>query len=216
MDKEYSTINIHSEINKKIKTFNKTRMNRIKMSIRLKDYSEKWKSVFFVLNIEAVIFVLLSLGGNGISEKFSTPLFSVLSGVFSIYVILIQYYINELNYNERALKVHYHQLDIEDLVLRLKDLLTKCNSKENTLEEKILIEDFNIIMHEYQTILKNNENHDPVDNSKRLYEKKISSTRKKPNKVRDFTVDKIVLVVNIHILWFFPVLATFLLLTIYK
>lgn len=219
MDKEYSKINIYSEIEKKINTFNKTRNNRIKMSSRLKEYSGKWKSVFFVLNIEAIVFVLLSLGGKGITEKFGEPLFSLLSGIFSIYVILIQYYINELNYNERALKIHYHQLDIEDLTLRLKELLTKNNSNENRPEERKLIEDFKIIMHEYQTIIKNNENHDPVDNLTRLQEQEEKEKQEKQKlqkgkfkKVRDITVDNIILLTNIHILWIAPVLIIVLLL----
>ncbi|WP_103107537.1 SLATT domain-containing protein [Brevibacillus reuszeri] len=207
MEKIYTDIDIYSEIDKKIKTLNKTRNNRIQMSIRLKSYGEKWKSIFFALNIEAVIFVVLSLGGKDINPKFDGTMFSVLSGVFSIYVILIQYYINELNYNERALRVHYHHLDIEDLILRLKELLILKNSQENTPDEKKMLNHFNTIMHEYQTVLKNNENHDPVDNAKSVY----GIDKDKLIKVRDFTVDNIILNINIHLIWVVPLLSIILL-----
>lgn len=210
MSVDYKDINILKEIEKKIKTLNKTRNTRIKMSLRLKDYSEKWKSILFAMNIEAVIFVLLSLGGQEINPIFIDTTFTVLAGIFSIYVILIQYYINGLNYNERALKVHYHQLDIEDLILRLKDLITKSNSDENSLKEKEYIDKFNTIMFEYQTILKNNENHHPID-----YERNIRETLDDNNnlkKVYDFTMDNIVLNINFILITLLPILiiVTFL------
>ncbi|HDR8244971.1 hypothetical protein COJ27_08925 [Bacillus cereus] len=216
MKKSYREITILSEIEKKINTLNKTRNNRIEMSIRLKGYSDKWKFIFFFLNIEAVIFVLLSLGGEEIHPLFGKSIFSLMSGVFSIYVILVQYYINELNYNERALKVHYHQLDLEDLILKLKGLILNHNVKGNTNDEQALIDSFNIIMFEYQSTLKNNENHDPVDNEKskfnqiniKLQEKKVKDLEGKDEsedlndapqneldlkEVKDFTVDNIIL-----------------------
>lgn len=227
MGKTYKDITILSEIEKKINTLNITRNNRIAMSLRLKKYSERWKLVFFGMNIEAVIFVLLSISGNEIHFKFDGPIFGVLSGIFSVYVILIQYYINELNYNERALKVHYHQLDIEDLVLRLKGLIIGNNNESNKLEEKYLIDYFNTIMFEYQVILKNNENHDPVDNKKNIYENLISQSKKEvnqrqqtveakekdiptkrtkfPNSFQDFTIDNFVLIFNIILILIAPI-----------
>lgn len=180
------------------------------MSTRLKNYSSNWKLVFFGLNIEAVTFIILSLGGEKVSAKFDGTLFSVLVGVFSIYVILLQYYINELNYNERALKIHYHQLDIEDLIIRLKELIVCRNSKENKKNEFKMIEDYMVILHEYQTILKNNENHDPVDHLKSIKE---SLGVKDSHQVSDFTIDNIILNINIHLLWIVPVIFTMLLLT---
>lgn len=207
---DYKEINIISEIEKKIKTLNKTRNTRIKMSLRLKDYSEKWKSILFVMNIEAVIFVLLSLGGQEINPIYKAATFTILAGIFSIYVILIQYYINELNYNERALKVHYHQLDIEDLILRLKDLITKNNSDENSLTQKDYIDEFNTVMFEYQTILKNNENHHPIDYERSMRERLDNNDKVK--KVHDFTVDNIVLNINIALIILLPILTTVILL----
>ncbi|WP_427036608.1 SLATT domain-containing protein [Cytobacillus pseudoceanisediminis] len=219
MSREYKNIEIISEIEHKIKTLNTIRNARIKMSQRLKSYSDRWKLVFFVLNIEAVIFVLLSLGGKEISPIFINTIFSVISGLFSIYVILIQYYINELNYNERALKVHYHQLDIEDLILRLKDLFLKNNSRENKLDERNLIREFNTIMYEYQTILKNNENHDPIDfvrsKKSKEEEKKIDlgrskKSKKKEKKIKDFTIDNVILNINQLLIFLIPILFAIL------
>ncbi|MGE6402246.1 SLATT domain-containing protein [Bacillus cereus] len=238
MRKSYREITILSEIEKKINTLNKTRNNRIEMSIRLKGYSDKWKLVFFFLNIEAVIFVLLSLGGKEIHPLFGESIFSLMSGVFSIYVILVQYYINELNYNERALKVHYHQLDIEDLILKLKGLILNHNIKGNTNDEQALIKSFNIIMFEYQSTLKNNENHDPVDNEKsefnriniKLQEKKVKDLEGNsesedlngalPNgsdlkEVKDFTVDNIILNLNKFFV-FIPIVLVVILLIFVK
>ncbi|MFD2922169.1 SLATT domain-containing protein [Halobacillus naozhouensis] len=163
MKKDYKNIDIVGEVNHKIKTLDITRYNRIYMSQRLSKYSEEWKFVFFLLNIEAIIFVTLSLTG-----VFDGVAFNASSGIFSIYVILAQYYINGLNYNERSLKMHYHQLDIEDLILRLKNLLLKYNSDVEKYELDDMQKDYELIMNQYQTILKNNENHDPVDNQKRL------------------------------------------------
>ncbi|WP_339299304.1 SLATT domain-containing protein [Paenibacillus sp. FSL R5-0623] len=197
--KKYAKINIYSEIEKKINTLNKTRINRIKMSSRLKEYSSKWKSIFFIFNIEAIVFVLLSISGKNISERFNDPLFGLISGVFSLYVILIQYYINELNYNERALKIHYHQLDIEDLTLRLKELLTKYNSQQIKLEEREIINEYKTIMHEYQTVLKNNENHDAIDNLIRISEELNLQV-----KVKDHSIDNLILVSNKFLLLFTP------------
>lgn len=177
------------------------------MSTRLNTYSEKWKLIFFFLNIEAVIFVVLSLVGEEISQNFGNVIFNVLSGMFSIYVILIQYYINELNYRERALRVHYHQLDIEDLIIKLKKLIMEYNSEESDSKvrmEKDILKDFNIIMYEYQTILKNNENHDSIDNQRRIQEtieEQISS------KVKDFTIDNVVLNINFILLFVMPILV---------
>lgn len=198
MLKDYRDIEILNEINNKLNTLNIIRNSRIIMSERLKIYSEKWKVVFFVLNIEAVVFILLSLTGKEINLAFTKPIFSIISGLFSIYVIMVQYYINELNYNERALKIHYHQLEIEDLILRLKILLLKNNSQENKLLEKVIINNFSSIMIEYQSLLKNNENHEYIDYLKSKKEKKGS---------KDFTVDNLILRANQLLISLIPLLV---------
>lgn len=235
LKKEYINLRILDEINKKINTFNKTRENRIHMSIRLKGYGQSWKFIFFFLNFEAVIFVLLSL----VAEKIpglSSPLFTVSAGVFSIYVILLQYYINEQNYNERSLKVHYHQLEIEDLVLKLKTLIIKHNTGENNSNNEVLIEEYNIIMNQYQTTMKNNENHDPIDNDKREFiihqktnnvnesevVKQVSSgesnnpknTQKESvNKYKDYTIDNLIITLNNIVITLIPILVLLYVLT---
>lgn len=221
MGKKYENITVLTEIEKKINTLNKTRNNRIEMSKRFKKYSDKWKMIFFFLNIEAVIFVLLSLGGKEINSKFGDTSFSLISGVFSIYVILLQYYVNELNYNERALKTHYHQLDIEDLILKLKTLIMSKNAEVTNTNDKLLVNLFNTIMFEYQLILKNNENHDSVDNYKNIFngikskplneetddkETKILNIKNINKKVWDFTIDNILLHFNMVVI-FIPIIV---------
>lgn len=199
MDKDYSDLEITFEINKKINSLNKTRDNRIEMSKRLKSYSEKWKFIFFILNFEAVLFVLLSLAGSKVNKSFGADEFTLFAGSFSIYVILLQYYINELNYNERALKAHYHQLEIEDLILELKKILILSKDK------LIAIDEHYSIMVKYQSLLKNNENHNSLDNKKRL-------SRNNSNiKVKDYTTDNILLYINM-VLILIPVVILVILL----
>lgn len=188
MNKDYSNLEITFEINKKINSLNKTRDNRIEMSKRLKSYSEKWKFIFFILNFEAVLFVLLSLAGSKVNDNFGSGEFTLFAGAFSIYVILLQYYVNELNYNERSLKAHYHQLEIEDLILELKKILILSK------EKLIAIDEHYSIMVKYQSLLKNNENHNSLDNKKRL-------SRNDSNiKVKDYTTDNILLYINMVLL----------------
>lgn len=174
-DKKYENITVFSEIQKKINTLNKTRNNRISMSKRLKKYSERWKLVFFFLNMEAVVFIILSLNDSNVNHLTNNN-FSVYAGIFSIYVILLQYYINELNYNERATKAHYHQLEIEDQILDLKKLFIINNAKTSNIDEQEMINQFIITMNNYQLILKNNENHASIDNL-------LNENKLKPNEI---------------------------------
>src|SRR5699024_7269503 len=137
---------------------------------RLMRYSRRWRLVFFAINIEAVIFVLLSLTGtieNLQIGSFSIS-FSLLSGIFTIYVILLQYYINVLNYNERALRAHYHQLELRDLGLYLNMLLIKRDADGINMTDKDLIEKNEEVVEKYQLALKNNENHRQIDNRLRV------------------------------------------------
>lgn len=169
--KDYPDRQIEDEISYKIKTLDTTRQNRITLSKRLSRYSRRWRFIFFIINIEAVVFVLLSLT-NTIEfiplgdRKVS---FNLVSGIFTIYVILLQYYINILNYNERALQVHYHQLEIEDLILQLKMLFIRQNSDGENISETNLIEQHDQIIAKYQLALKNNENHRTIDHRKNKY-----------------------------------------------
>ena len=197
--------NIQKEIKRKLETIDLTRKIRIRLSERLKYYSRTWKFIFFVINIEAVIFVLLSLTDTVEAIKIG-PLnmsFSLISGIFTIYVILLQYYINVLNYNERALQVHYHQLELEDLILQLDLLLVKRNTTEVALSENDTIEHYEQIVTQYQLALKNNENHRDLDYKRTkydikqyLYEEKISDEKPEGKRKKDFTLDMLLIGAN--------------------
>lgn len=198
---------IETKIKQHMKTIDDTRRTRIQFSKRLSSYSRKWRFIFFVINIEAVIFVLLSL-----MEKIDTITFgnfnmsfSLLSGIFTIYVILLQYYINVMNYNERALQVHYHQLELQDLKLQLEMLFVKVNTNEIEMTEKMMIDQFNDIVAKYQLVLKNNENHRDLDYKQMLYRTalynyKRGKTNKKPkeeDEPKDLTTERLLIGANI-------------------
>ena len=150
-----------------------------------------WKVITFILNIEAVIFVILSIGAKN-DSVFDNDYFVIISSVFSIYVILIQYYISEQRYGERALKAHYQQLHIEDIILSLKNLLIKNNSIEIELKDSYLTNEFNRLIYEYQTILKNNENHSPIDFL--LASEEETGSKLLP---KDFTKDNVMIYSNL-------------------
>ncbi|WP_025786015.1 SLATT domain-containing protein [Sporosarcina sp. D27] len=169
--KDYTKISINSEVNKKINSLDKTRENRIEMSKRLKKYNDQWQFVFFFLNIEAVIFVVLSLVFNSDVNIDVNHQFGMYSSLFAIYVILLQYYVSNLNYNERSLKLHYHQLDIEDLILKLKGIMLNISESKQSNELSTLEERFSAVMYKYQLLLKSNENHKSIDNKVAIYKK---------------------------------------------
>lgn len=199
--KKYSEREILYEIEHKIGTLNKTRNNKVKQSLRLEKYNEMWEVVTFILNIEAVIFVILSLSNIKVFEDNS---FKVVVSIFSIYVILIQYYVSGQRYGERALKSHYQQLSIEDLILSLKNLFIMKNSEEIAVKKTFLINELNRIMNEYQTILKNNENHSPIDYMSAITEN-ISEKL-----VRDFTKDNVMIYFNLGFCVLIPIILVIL------
>lgn len=206
--KDYNQIDLKSEVNKKINSLDITRNNRINMATRYTNYSEKWKFVFLCLNIEAIFFIVLSLTNNsGIFEKTH---FTIYSSAFSIYVILLQYHINELNYSGRALKADYHQLELEDQILKLKNIMLSLNNKDTNLE--LLHEKYNFIMNNYQTTLKNNENHSAIDRKRNEFliikdeiinNKSIGFTKKQFLKIYyncDFSIHKITIYINYFVI----------------
>ncbi|NEU31261.1 SLATT domain-containing protein [bacterium LRH843] len=194
--KNYIEREVLDEIAYKISTLDKTRNNKIKQSLRLEKYTDMWKVVTFILNVEAVIFVILSLS---IGDKIHNS-FNIVVSIFSIYVILIQYYVSDQKYGERALKAHYQQLSIEDLILSLKNLLIMNNTEPSLVTKTNLINEFNKIMVEYQILLKNNENHSAFDF--------ISATNEKSSgKIsKDFTKDNLMIYANISFCIFVPIL----------
>lgn len=156
--KKYLETSIYDEVEKKIYTIDIVRAGRIIKSQRLYSYAEKWKQIFFWMNIEAVIFLIVSL----VQLKNNDSVISlIVSGVFSVYTIVLQYYVDSLNYNERALRLHYHQLQLEQFILELKGMIFGWQKTE-TME----IETYLNIMRKYQIELGGYENHDEIDREK--------------------------------------------------
>ncbi|USI48124.1 SLATT domain-containing protein [Lactococcus lactis] len=180
--KDYKERDIREEINKKIEGFNRTRDNRIHASERLYSYSNKWDSIFFVMNILAVVFLIFSLM-NVESHK---GLF--ISSCFSLYAVILQYYYNTLNYKERALRFHYQQLEIEKYILELKKLL-RVVQDDSELEKQ-----YDIIWNKYLITLLGTENHSRFDDEEVLYDREKST--KKLKKPRDFSLDNFLFYIN--------------------
>lgn len=180
--KDYKERDIREEINKKIEGFNRTRDNRIHASERLYSYSNKWDSIFFVMNILAVVFLIFSLM-NVESHK---GLF--ISSCFSLYAVILQYYYNTLNYKERALRFHYQQLEIEKYILELKKLL-RVVQDDSELEKQ-----YDIIWNKYLITLLGTENHSRFDDEEVLYDREKSI--KKLKKPRDFSLDNFLFYIN--------------------
>ena len=153
MNKDYINLNIKEEINKKIYSIDKVRNARIKASKRLENYAKQWNFLFFLLNVLAVIFVLSALvliSNNG---------FSFIASCYSLYVILLQYYISIQNYKERALRFHYHQLQLEDAIIQLKILIFNYYD----YSDNKVIEKYKEIMNQHHLKLANIENHSDKD-----------------------------------------------------
>lgn len=158
MKKAYLDTLIHEEVEKKIYSINSVRQMRIIKSQRLYEYAAKWKTLFFWMNLEAVVFLIVSLVPDIGSEN---NIALIISGIFSVYTILLQYYIDSLNFNERALRLHYHQLQLEQFILELKELIFKWQDTKEISVSKYLN-----IMRKYQLELGGYENHDEIDRLK--------------------------------------------------
>lgn len=159
---------LEDKIAESIKTIKRTRLNRISLSERLKKYSNRWKVILFILNIEAVFLIFWTLNNNMDIPNSKTTL---ISSFFAIYVILLQYFINEQSFSERSLKTHYHQLELRDLIIKLEVMTMKLRELKNTSSNKSTISneykemflEYEKIMNKYQLSLKNNENHSKRD-----------------------------------------------------
>lgn len=77
--------------------------------------------------------------------------------------MLVQYFCSAQNYNERALKYHYHQLELENFVLQLKNIFLKHNTGEGEYSELDRFRRYRAIMEKYQISLQGYENHEDVD-----------------------------------------------------
>src|SRR5699024_3205332 len=153
------------------KRIRRTRKNRINLSERLKKYDRKWKNIIFLLNIVAVILIIIVIS----KFSYSRPV-EVFAGAFSAYVILLQYFINEQKYGERALKAHYHQLELADILNEMDQICFKYKHlsvpNDKTIEE--YIDRKEKLLDKYQLSLKNNENHlSIVHLNNSMYEKVI-------------------------------------------
>ena len=197
---------IQTIVKKKIRSMGNLRGSRIEASKRLENYSRKWNFLFFFLNVEAIVIVLLSLT-NTVETVHIGPInmsFSLLSGVFTLYVILLQYYVNTLNYNERALRLSYHELEVEDLIQQLKLLELKANLSEPDLREEEFIEIYDDVVTKYQLVIKNNENHRDLDykrlkydSMRRIHEKGQTGEALVGKRPKDFTLDVALIYANI-------------------
>lgn len=176
---------IKAAIKKKTDGWKRTRSNRINASERLKGYSSKWNMVTFVFNVEAVLFMVISL-----KYPIASGIDAVISGFFSLYVILLQYFLATLNYEARALKFHYEELQIEDLRLRLKQLYHSGKNAEQLGSE------YNGITREYQENLTGYENHGEIDDLRTTAKEKVS----------DYSIESIFIYANFVIVVAAPIL----------
>ncbi|MGL5898157.1 MAG: SLATT domain-containing protein [Lactobacillaceae bacterium] len=147
-----------NEVNKKILGFKRTRLNRISASERLKKYSSRWNLLFLIMNSLAIFLVIVS-----IKAPMKSGIDVIISGCFSIYIILLQYFISNQNYRERSLKFHYEQLEIDKLRYDLKKLIYSQSSFDDRENE------YGAIIDKYMISLKNNENHEKVDDEQNKY-----------------------------------------------
>ena len=214
MKKDYNKRTIRDEISYKIKTIDATRHNRIFASKRLYRYSQRWEVVFFCMNILAVIFLISST-----VILTNSKLMTLVSGCFSLYTIITQYYYNNLNYRERGLKFHYLELDLEHLIVKLKTLLRDKNKSNLELERE-----YKFIMNNYICSLKGYENHEEIDNKERETREEVENeeretceeinNKKRENKnetknrekIKDYSSDNIFYYGNICIILLFGIL----------
>lgn len=176
---------IQKLIGKYTKSIKRTRKNRIAYSERLKKYSQRWKIISFGFNIQAIFLIIWSL-------TYQSKTVTLVSAFFAIYVILLQYFINELNYSERSLKAHYHQLELRDLILSFQILEKKIKYKETT---DALLNEVSDLMRNYQVSLKNNENHSRRDDI-------VNINKKEGYTVFDFSIDNLFIWFNFIICLF--------------
>ncbi len=138
------------EVNKKFKAIDIVRTARIKTSERLYKYSKQWEFILFVMSLVSSFLLLFSLiyPENGLR--------TLISSAFSTYSLLLQNFVSKMNYNERALKIHYHQLELESFVQELRLLLLK-------KEDEDIRSDYATILDKYRISLAGIENHSELD-----------------------------------------------------
>ena len=163
MREEKGSGDLYEKIEKKRNGISFTRGCHIYLSKRLDGYHRFWQFIFFTMNIEAVVIVVLSLTKTiEVIEigNFSMD-FGLFSGLFTLYVILLQYYVSTLNYAERSFRAHYMQIELEDWIIALDKLLVQLDKRLG--DEKDVVDSFYMITNMYQLSLKNSNNHEGID-----------------------------------------------------
>ncbi|WP_172925621.1 SLATT domain-containing protein [Streptococcus sp. 1343] len=149
---DFKDRDIDYEINLKCNSIDTVRAARINTSKRLYEYAEKWELIFLAMSIMSTGLLVYSLINPENKDRLA------LSALFSIYSLLVQNFVAKLNYNERALKLHYHQLELEDFLLDLKSIIF-----QKSLSDDEKINKYQQIMSRYQISLRGNENHSDFD-----------------------------------------------------
>lgn len=155
--KDFKDRDVSYEINLKAKTITTVRTARVLASERLYSYAQKWEFIFLFMNLISASLLVYSIVIEADSKNSL-----LISSIFSIYTLFIQSFVSKLNYNERALKFHYHQLDLENFLLANKYLLL--DSSGHSDEEKL--DEHEKIMKLYQLSLQGIENHSNLDHKK--------------------------------------------------
>lgn len=184
MENNESLKGLKEKITEDINRNKVVRNARIKASERLRNYANRWGTVFFILNAIAVIYACTSI--SNIILKNHSKILSLVSTIFSLYVILLQDFISKKNYSERSLGMHYHQLQLkrinEKLIMLQLDIMNDNN------EDKKLGEVFKIyysIQEERNVSLLGYENHNERDYRLAKYEEKRKLDEEKGSKSVD-------------------------------
>ena len=160
--RDFKDRDIDYEINLKCNSIDTVRAARINTSKRLYEYAEKWELIFLAMSLVSTGLLVYALINPENKERLA------LSALFSIYSLLVQNFVAKLNYNERALKLHYHQLELEDFLLELKSIIFQKKLNEDEKKEK-----YQQVMFKYQISLRGNENHSDYDHKyAKKYQKK--------------------------------------------
>lgn len=129
-----------------------TRKARINMSERFIVKDQMWKLVNFVYSI-----YIIGLSILGINEKIGTQNYNLLILFLSITIGMISLYSNSKNYNERALSLKYHYINLKKIYNDL-EVLDPQNHFEKIKELELI----------YLEELKVTENHTAFDNYKAI------------------------------------------------
>ena len=106
---------IFEEILHKKESFDIVRNTRINFSLRMKKIYHAWDTCFFIFNFSAISLFVTSVFLKDGKLGF-------ISGIYSIYIILLQYTISKLRFHEKYQLAEQNQLLIEEKINRLKKI----------------------------------------------------------------------------------------------